>query len=213
MLKIKNFRKNLISPLIYGFFFGIVFGFLLQKGGVTKYDVIIGQLLLTDFTVLKIMLTAVMVGMPGVYLMEHFGWVDLYPKSGSIGMNVIGGLIFGFGFAILGYCPGTIAGAIGNGYLDATFGGLIGIWIGTGIFASLYPKLNGGILKFGYYGDVTIPEILKVNKWIIIIIVEALILVLLLWIENIGFRNSTSDIFCQHFHPGRVMVVAELIQF
>jgi len=186
MFKNKQSIKNPISPLILGFIFGIVFGFLLQKGGVTKYDVIVGQLLLTDFTVLKIMLSAVMVGMPGVYLMEHWGWVQLHPKSGSLGKNVIGGLIFGVGFALLGYCPGTIAGAIGNGYLDAATGGLIGIWIGTGIFAALYPKLNEGILKVGDFGDITLPELLKINKWIGIIAVEGLILALLLWLENLG---------------------------
>jgi len=186
MGKTKFSLKENKKPLVWGFFFGIVFGFLLQKGGATKYDVIVGQLLLNDFTVLKIMLSAVMVGMPGVYIMEHFGWVQLHPKSGSIGKNVIGGLIFGVGFALLGYCPGTIAGAIGNGYLDATVGGLIGIWIGTGIFAALYPRLNKGILKVGYFGDISIPELIKVNKWVVIIIVEGMILALLLWLESIG---------------------------
>ena len=101
--------------------FGILFGFLLQKGGATKHDVIVGQLLLTDFTVLKIMLSAVLTGMIGIYLMKTLGWVELSPKSGSMGSNIIGGLIFGVGFAVLGYCPGTIAGAIGNGYLARTF--------------------------------------------------------------------------------------------
>jgi hypothetical protein len=186
MGKRKDISKENITPLVWGFLFGIVFGFLLQKGGVTKYDVIVGQLLLNDFTVLKIMLSAVMVGMPGVYLMEHFGWVQLYPKSGSVGKNVIGGLIFGVGFALLGYCPGTIAGAIGNGYLDATVGGLIGIWIGTGIFAALYPKLNKGILKVGDFGDISIPDLTKLNKWVVIIIVEGMILALFLWLESIG---------------------------
>lgn len=180
-------KKNERSSLILGFIFGIVFGFMLQKGGVTKFDVIVGQLLLTDFTVLKIMLTAVMVGMPGIYLMKHLGWVQLYPKSGSLGMNVIGGLIFGVGFAVLGYCPGTIAGAIGNGYLDATFGGLIGIWIGTGLFAALYPRLNKGILKAGYYGDITLPKLLNIPEWIVIAAVEAIILALFLWMESAGF--------------------------
>lgn len=175
------------SPLILGFIFGIVFGFLLQKGGVTKYDVIVGQLLLTDFTVLKIILTAVIVGMPGIYLMKRFGWVELYPKSGSIGMNVIGGLIFGIGFALLGYCPGTIAGAIGNGYLDATIGGLVGIWLGTGIFAALYPRLYNGILKLGDYGDISLPKIFKANEWVVIFAVEVLILILLMWLERAGF--------------------------
>ena len=125
------------SPLIWGLVFGILFGFLLQKGGATRYGVIIGQLLLSDFTVLKIMLSAVLTGMIGIYLMKTLGWVKLSPKSGSMGINIIGGLIFGVGFSVLGYCPGTIAGAIGNGYLDALVGGLAGILIGTGIFAAL----------------------------------------------------------------------------
>ena len=174
------------SPLVWGFLFGIVFGFLLQKGGATKYDVIVGQLLLTDFTVLKIMLSAVLVGMVGIYFMKQLGWVELYPKTGSLGMNVIGGLIFGVGFALLGYCPGTIAGAIGNGYLDAAIGGLIGIWIGTGLFAALYPKLNKGILRKGDYGDLTLPKFFRVNDWVVVIPVAALILALLIWMESAG---------------------------
>lgn len=174
------------SPLIWGLAFGVVFGFLLQKGGVTKFDVIVGQLLLEDFTVLKIILTAVVTGMLGIYLMKNLGWVELYPKSGSWGMNVIGGLIFGVGFAMLGYCPGTIAGAIGNGYLDALVGGLAGIWIGSGLFAALYPKLNQGILKWGYFGDVTLPKLLKVNDWIVVLPVAALIILILVWMENTG---------------------------
>jgi hypothetical protein len=174
------------SPLIWGLAFGVVFGFLLQKGGATKYDVIVGQLLLEDFTVLKIMLSAVVTGMLGIYLMKNLGWVQLYPKSGSWGMNVLGGLIFGVGFALLGYCPGTIAGAIGNGYLDALVGGLAGIWIGTGLFAAIYPKLNLGILKKGFYGDITLPKLLKVNDWIVVLPVAALIILILVWMENAG---------------------------
>jgi len=179
-------KQNNLSPLAWGLAFGIVFGFLLQKGGVTKYDVILGQLLLTDFTVLKIMLSAVVTGMLGIYLMKGFGWVELQPKAGSWGMNVIGGLIFGVGFAVLGYCPGTIAGAIGNGFLDALVGGVIGIWIGTGLFAALYPKLRKAILAKGDYGDVTLPRLLKVNDWVVVIPVAVLIILVLYWIESAG---------------------------
>ncbi len=174
------------SPLLWGLAFGIVFGFLLQKGGATKYDVIVGQLLLTDFTVLKIMLSAVLTGMLGIYAMKTLGWVELYPKSGSVGMNVIGGLIFGVGFAILGYCPGTIAGAVGNGYLDALVGGLAGIMIGTGLFAALYPRLRQGILTKGYFGDLTLPRLFKVNDWLIVIPAAMLIFMALYWLERAG---------------------------
>jgi uncharacterized protein len=179
----ERFRDK--STLLWGLAFGIVFGFLLQKGGATKYDVIIGQLLLTDFTVVKIMLSAVLTGMIGIYAMKSLGWVQINPKSGSAGQNIIGGLIFGVGFAVLGYCPGTIAGAIGNGYLDATLGGLAGILIGAGLFAALYPRLEQGILKKGDFGDLTLPGLFKVNDWIVVP-VAVLIFLLLYWLERAG---------------------------
>lgn len=185
-LKEGNKSRKDRSPLIWGLVFGILFGFLLQKGGATKYDVIVGQLLLHDFTVLKIMLSAVLTGMVGIYLMKTLGWVELHAKRGSWGMNMIGGLIFGVGFAVLGYCPGTIAGAIGNGYLDALVGGLAGIIIGAGLFSALYPRLNRGILKKGDFGDVTLPQLIKVNDWVIVIPVAVLIFLLLLWMERTG---------------------------
>jgi len=182
----ENKSKKDKSPLIWGLVFGILFGFLLQKGGATKYDVIVGQLLLTDFTVLKIMLSAVLTGMIGIYLMKTLGWVELSPKSGSMGSNVVGGLIFGVGFAVLGYCPGTIAGAIGNGYLDALVGGVAGILIGTGLFAALYPRLKIGILKKGDFGNVTLPQLFKVNDWVVVVPVAGLIFLLLVWLERVG---------------------------
>jgi hypothetical protein len=180
----KRFKDR--STLLWGLAFGIMFGFLLQKGGATKYDVIIGQLLLTDFTVLKIMLSAVLTGMIGIYAMKSLGWVQLNPKYGSAGMNIIGGLIFGVGFAVLGYCPGTIAGAIGNGYLDATGGGLAGILIGAGLFAALYPRLSQGILKKGDFGDLTLPQLFKVKDWVVVVPVAVLIFLLLYWLERAG---------------------------
>ena len=174
-------------PLLFGLGFGILFGFLLHKGGATKYDVIVGQLLLTDFTVLKIMLSAIVTGMIGIYIMKSLGLIKLSLKKGSVGMNVIGGLIFGVGFAVLGYCPGTIAGAIGNGYLDAITGGLAGIVLGTWIFAVMYPGLKNGILKKGYFGDITLPRLLKVNDWVVVLPVAVLIILILVWIEKAGF--------------------------
>ena len=90
----KLHSKNKLQ-LFLGLTAGICFGFLLQKGGATKYDIIIGQLLLKDFTVVKIMLSAVMTGMVGIHVMKSLGWVQFNPKAGSVGMSVIGGLIIG----------------------------------------------------------------------------------------------------------------------
>lgn len=172
--------------LLWGLVFGIIFGFLLQKGGVSKYDVILGQLLLTDFTVIKIMLSAVLIGMIGLYLMQNMGWVKLRPKAGSWGKNAVGGLIFGAGFALLGYCPGTIASAVGNGYLDALTAGLAGIVLGSGLLAAAYPKLKEGLLMRGNFSNITVPQVLKVNNWVVIIPLAVLIIVLLYLIQASG---------------------------
>lgn len=169
-----------------GLIIGVLFGFLLQKGGVTRYEIIIGQLLLVDFTVVKIMLSAVIVGMVGIYFFKGLGLVQLHIKPGSFGSSVIGGVLFGIGFGLLGYCPGTMVGAIGQGSLDALFGGLVGILIGTGLFAALYPKVQDTILKKGDFGDLTLPGLFKVNPWVLIVPLTVLLTGLLYWIEKIG---------------------------
>lgn len=183
---LKKLHENKKIQLIIGLIIGIFFGFFLQKGGVTNYNIIIGQLLLTDFTVFKVMLSAVIVGMLGVYFLRSLGYAQLHPKPGSLGATVIGGLIFGVGFAVLGYCPGTVAGAVGQGFLDALFGGIVGMLIGAGLFASLYPKLQKKILNKGYFGEVTFPELLKVNPWFVVIPMVIVLTAVLYLMENVG---------------------------
>lgn len=175
-------RKTFVISLISG----IIFGFLLQKGGATKYDVIVGQLLFTDNTVIKIMLSAVVTGSVGVYLLKELKIVQLYPKPGSFGLNAVGGLIFGVGFALLGYCPGTIAGAVGNGYLDAAVGGVAGIMLGSYFYAKLYPKAFTKLSELGDYGAKTLPEILKVNPWVIIFALCCIVFSLFMILEVSG---------------------------
>jgi uncharacterized membrane protein YedE/YeeE len=184
MLTTLHTRKGLQLGL--GFVIGIVFGFLLQKGGATQYDVIIGQLLLSDFTVVKIMLSAMVTGMIGVYFFRGLGMAQLHSKPGSLGSTVVGGLIFGVGFGLLGYCPGTMAGAVGQGSLDALFGGIAGMLIGAGLFSGMYPKLERSILNKGYFGELTLPQLLKKNHWVIIISVAIGIVALLFGIEKFG---------------------------
>jgi xanthosine utilization system XapX-like protein len=185
-MTLTDLRKNDHAQTALGLLFGIIFGFLLQKGGVTYYDVIMGQLLLTDFTVVKVMGSAVATGMIGFHLLKHFGLVRRHVWTGSIGSNVIGGLIFGLGFGLLGYCPGTVAGAVGQGSLDALFGGVIGLLIGAGIFARIYPTLNRSLLNNGKFRHQILPDILKVNEWYIVIPMTALIAIVLMMIESIG---------------------------
>jgi uncharacterized protein len=183
---LKVIHKNRKLQLFLGFIIGIIFGFLLQKGGVTSYDVIIGQLLLKDFTVVKIILSAILVGMIGIYVLKSLKLIRLHPKAGSFGSTIPGGLIFGVGFALLGYCPGTVAGAAGQGWLDALFGGVPGIIFGAGLFAAFYPGLKKNILDKGEFGDVTFPQLLKINPWAVTAPVAVFIIGLLFLIERSG---------------------------
>lgn len=175
-------RSNGRMQIALGFIFGVFFGFLLQKGGLTDYGVIVGQLLLTDFTVAEVMLTAILVGMIGIHIMKSAGLVDLHNKSGSIGSTVIGGLIFGAGFAILGYCPGTAAAAFGSGAIDALVG-MIGIIIGAGMFARLYPALNRSVLNWGPLPEGTISDLIGIRPGVVVTLMAVLIVAVLRWLS------------------------------
>jgi hypothetical protein len=179
-------RDNKSTQKLLGLVFGIVFGVFLQKAGVTQYEVIIGQLLLVDFTVLKVMMSAVVVGMLGVHLMHGRGWVDLHIRGGSFGSTVVGGLIFGAGFALLGYCPGTVAGAVGQGAMDALVAGVLGLMLGSWLFAALYPRLKP-FLSRGEFTHITLQQVFHLGIWQTAIPVMAIIVLLLLGLEWLGY--------------------------
>lgn len=157
-----------VPKLITGALFGLVFGFLLQKGGVGKYNVLIGQLLLQDWTVAKIILTAIVVGMIGVFPLHHFAKVNLHIEPTRIGANIIGGLIFGVGFGLMGYCPGTAAAALGQGSWDALFG-MAGLIAGSWIFAELSGWTKGTIETWGNLGKVLLPDLLAVPRGVFVV--------------------------------------------
>jgi uncharacterized protein len=125
-----------LSKLLPGLVSGFLFGFLLQKGFVTKYPVVVGQFLLRDFTVLKTMLTAVVTGGIGAYALRAVGAASLHVKPAQLAAVSIGGLIFGVGMVLLGYCPGTGVAAAAEGKGDAAFG-LAGMLLGALLFAVL----------------------------------------------------------------------------
>lgn len=177
-------KKN--KRLIQGLLIGIIFGFLLQRAGVTRYDVIIGQLLLEDFTVLKVIMTAIIVGMIGIYYLKGSGRIKLVPKTSSLMQVIPGGLIFGVGFALLGYCPGTIAGAIGQGSIDALIPGLIGIILGAGLFAISYERLRP-LLEKGKLKKATLPELLGLNHWKVVIPICIFLVSILVILESLGY--------------------------
>jgi uncharacterized membrane protein YedE/YeeE len=162
-----------IMELIYGVVTGILFGFLMQKAHVIRYDKQVGAMRLIDFTIFKFMLSAIIVGMVGIYLMRDLEIVSLDVKATSLGANVIGGLIFGVGWALAGYCPGTAAGALGEGRWDALIV-IVGMIVGAAIYAEVYPALKSSVLAWGNYGEITLPGILGMNHWIVIVVMAVL---------------------------------------
>jgi len=174
-----------MKMLLYGLVTGILFGFLLQKGRVLRYDKQLGALRLRDMTIIKFMLSSIMVGMVGVYLLKDLGLAELSVKPTILGGGIIGGLIFGIGWGLLGLCPGTAIGAVGEGRWDALWG-VLGMLIGAGLYAEAYPAMKSSVLTWGDYGKITLPQLLGVNHWVVIILFVIGGLMLFRWFEKKG---------------------------
>ena len=172
-----------MNMLIMGLLTGMLFGFLLQKARVVRYDKQIGALRFQDMTIVKFMFSAIIVGMVGIHFLDLFGLVQLLYKPVVLGENITGGLLFGLGWGLLGYCPGTQGGALGEGRWDALWG-ILGMLVGAGLYAETYPFLMKNILNWGNFGYLTIPQLIGVNRWIVIIIFVAGVLALFRWFEK-----------------------------
>lgn len=169
--------------IISGVIFGFAFGFLLQKGGVGTYHILIGQLLLQDWTVVKIMMTAVVVGMVGIFTLHHFAKVNLHIKPTKLGPNIIGGLLFGAGFALIGYCPGTAAVAFGQGSWDAIFG-MAGLVVGSWIYAELSGMLKRTVETWGDLGKLMLPDLLHMPRLPFAIVMAGLLTTMLYFLQR-----------------------------
>lgn len=170
--------------LVLGLVFGIVFGFLLQKGGVAKYEVLMGQYFLTDFTVIKIMLTAIAVGMVGIFSMRAMGLVKLHVKPTRYASNVTGGLLFGVGLGLLGYCPGTGAAALGQGNYDA-IAGIAGLLAGSYLYAEASDRLSSTIQKIGNRGGIMLPDLLGMRLIVFLLLFVPLLVLGLFALERL----------------------------
>lgn len=174
-----------MNDLFYGLITGLLFGFLLQKGRVLRYDKQLGALLLKDMTIVKFMLTSIIVAMAGTYLLVDLGLAKLSIKATILGANVIGGIIFGLGWGLLGYCPGTSAGALGEGRWDALWG-IGGMLLGAALYAEAFPTMKATVLTWGNLGKITLPQVLGINHWLVIIPLVAATLLLFRWFEKKG---------------------------
>lgn len=120
---------SVLSGVFIGLATGIVFGFALEKSRVFEPGIILGQMQLRSFLMLKIFLSAVVTGLVVLAVLNGVFGVKLALKPLLWRADVIGGLILGAGIVISGACPGTSLAQLGAGYRDALFvvaGGIAG---------------------------------------------------------------------------------------
>jgi uncharacterized membrane protein YedE/YeeE len=170
--------------LISGALTGLVFGLLLQKGKVAYSETILGFFLFKDFTVMKVMLTAIVVGGFGIWAMHDFAEVGLHLKSTYVVANVLGGAIFGVGMAICGYCPGTGVAALGTGAKDAIFA-VLGMLVGAMAYAEAQPWLKEKVFEIGKMGKVEIASETGLSPFIYLAGLAVVAIVFFLWIEGV----------------------------
>lgn len=174
------------KTLLMGVITGVVFGFLLHKGGVTRYNVVVNQFRFKDFTVLKTMLTAIVVGAIGIWGMKQAGMIEgLQVKGAALAMNGIGGAIFGVGMVVLGYCPGTALAALGSGSRDAGVG-VIGMLFGAAAYAEAFPWISSRFESVANLGKVTFADVLHVSPWLLIVGLAVFAIVLFVLLEQLG---------------------------
>jgi len=146
--------------LAYGLLAGIAMGWLLQRIRASSPRVILGTLRLQDLTIIKFMATTIAVGAVGVYLLGALGMpIKLDVKPTYVLGVLAGGVIFGVGFALSGYCPGTCVVGAGEGRRDAlaTLGGGVA---GALLFTLLYRWVEPALVKPLSYGKITLADLL-----------------------------------------------------
>jgi uncharacterized membrane protein YedE/YeeE len=150
---------------------GVGFGFALNKAGLTKYNKIVNVFRFTDMAVLKFMMTALVVSMTGLYILRGLGLVTFpsVPATYIVG-NIVGGLIFGVGMALSGYCPGTCVAGSGEGKLDYLIPGLLGFLVGAGIYGLTYQQVYPAISAIANVGNVVIPDLWNLSPYLTVVL-------------------------------------------
>lgn len=158
--------------LVVAFLIGIGFGFFLERAGFGSAKKLTAQFYFTDMSVFKVMFTAIVTAMLGLYYLGVLGLINLslvYLTPTYLIPQILGGLILGIGFVIGGYCPGTSCVAVSTGKIDALVF-LIGVVAGIFAFGEVFP-----LIKNFYYssdmGQLTLPQLLNISYGLIVFLV------------------------------------------
>jgi hypothetical protein len=181
--------QSVVLPLSLG----VLFGFALNRGGLTQYRKIIGVFRFTDLTVIKFMLTALITAGIGLYALKAFGWISLPPAPATyIAGNLGGGLIFGVGMALAGFCPGTVAAGAGEGKLDYLAAGGLGLITGALLYGLTYQQVFPPIRALANLGNVMLPEVIHANPILVMLAFTLVVLLLFYLLEN-GWTRKKQD--------------------
>lgn len=171
----------LTLAITVGVAMGIVFGFALEKSRVFEPGIIVGQMQMRNFIMIKMFLTAIATGAVVLAILNGFGYVKLGPKAALYAADIAGGLILGAGITLAGACPGTTLAQVGAGYRDALFT-LLGGLLGAVAFAYAQPALSKTFL--GQPGPKLIfTDLIGIPYWMGALVLAAAIGVILAALE------------------------------
>lgn len=158
--------------LVVAFAVGIGFGFSLERAGFGSARKLTAQFYLTDLAVFKVMFTAIVTAMLGLFYLSWGGFLDLslvYLTPTYLWPQIVGGLLLGFGFVIGGYCPGTSLVAAVTGRIDGLVF-VLGVIFGVFAFGESYP-LTKDFYVSGNMGTVTLPQLLHLPYGLVVLLV------------------------------------------
>ena len=152
---------------------GVGFGFALERAGFGSARKLTAVFYLWDMAVVKVMFTAIVTTMTGLFLLSAGGWMDLselYLEPTNYAAQGLGGLIFGAGFIVGGYCPGTSLSAAATGRKDGILF-ILGMLAGVMAYAEFTPGLEDWI-KAGSLGEITLPTLTGIGMgwWVLVFI-------------------------------------------
>lgn len=173
---------SLIPAILIGLAMGVVFGLALEKARVFEPGMIVGQMQMRNFIMLKVFLTAVATGAVVLAALHGLGLISLSVKATFYWADIIGGLLLGAGIALAGACPGTVLAQLGVGYRDAIFT-LLGGLAGAIAFSYMEPALTP-VLLTGGPGKLTFMDITGLPYWMLALGFAAVLVVVLFALER-----------------------------
>lgn len=183
------------KALVAGLLTGIAFGALLQRAGASSFTMIVDMLRLKDLTIMKFLFIAIATGSVGIYIVDSLGGIGLVAHIGIAPAYLlaltVGGLIFGVGWALAGYCPGTALVAMGQGKIDAfvtVLGGLAGAFTLVLTWDYIQPTLEGNF----NYGNKSLADVLGANPLLVALVMAAVIVALVLYLDRLDTKKKTA---------------------